>query len=160
MRKAFFALVIVCFLSSQGALAEIEISVATDKAVYQLDEDVVISVTAYNPTDEAITLVFGSDLQASYWMDGIYDWEDGRSRLTMLTYVTIDPYQFNTWQLTHGDYERSIYPLGLGAHSVVGEVLEYGLSNPAGFQVVPEPSCVMLLVVGPVLSRFRKLRKR
>jgi len=37
------------------------------------------------------------------------------------------------------------YPLAIGTHSVVGEVVGYGDSAPIQFEVVPEPATVSFL---------------
>ena len=152
--------VLALSMSEFAGATIVDVSVATDKPQYQFEEDVIVSVSAYNPTESPVTLTFGSDIQTSYWMDSIYDWEEGRSRLTVITYVKIAAYDSYTWQMTHAAYERTQYPLDLGAHTVVGEVLGYGLSDPVEFEVIPEPSTIIMISIGVIWFKKKKIKSR
>ena len=143
--------------------AIVDISVDTDKDTYLLDEDILVSITAYNPGDTVVDLSFASDLQASYLIDGIYDWEEGRSRLPWVTYVAIDPYDSFSWELNHGVSEMLEYPLDIGIHTLVGEVLSgelliigESLSPSIEFEVVPEAATVLVFGLGMFLLRSKK----
>ena len=151
--------ILVFQLSSLSRAAIVDISVETDKPIYQLGEDVDISVTAYNPNTEAVTLTCGF-YESSYIIDEVYDWAEGRSGPSVITYVTIEPYDFVTWELNHGINEMQDYPLGIGIHSLVGEVLAAELldigeseSPPIEFTVVPEPATALLFGLGICLLR-------
>jgi len=157
MRTITVALVLGLTGMARGTI--VDICAATNKPVYELGEEVVVFVIAYNPNPEPVTLTFGSALQRSYLMDGIYDWRTGHGWTLYPTQRTIDPYDSHTWQLTHGTYEMTIYPLGVGAHTVIGEVVGYGYSTPAEFDVIPEPATILLLAVGAVLLRPRDRTK-
>ena len=126
----------------------VDITVETDKPVYQLGEDVVVSVIAINLTDEPIQLGFGSTLQASYLMDGVFDWSEDKIFLHTPTGQIIEPYDYYTWDLIHGSDEMELYPLDIGIHSVTGEVIGYGYSSPIEFEVIPEPATVLLFGTG------------
>ena len=91
----------------------VDVSVATDKPTYSLGEIVIVSDTAYDPSSESVTLDFGSALQASYLIDGVFDWTEGKVFAHVLTQLTIDPYDSYTWILWHGDKEMNLWPLVL-----------------------------------------------
>ncbi|MDH4240765.1 MAG: hypothetical protein OEW48_14495, partial [Phycisphaerae bacterium] len=112
----------------------IEVSAATDKSTYLLGEDVTIFVTAYNPNAEAVTLFFEC-MVASYLMDGVFDYAEVPWTPWPFHQVTIESHSSHTWELTHNEMG---YPLGIGTHTVVGEVLGYGYSEPVDFEVIPE----------------------
>ncbi len=115
-----------------------------------------MSVTAYNPDPNPVTLNFATSLQASYLMDGVYDWREGKFFYQFPTSVTIEAYGSYTWQLTHGYHEMELYPLEIGAHTVVGEVVGYGYSSTVQFQVIPEPATILLLTLGGLLLTGRR----
>ena len=115
----------------------IEVITTTDKSTYLLGEEVTVFVTAYNPNSERVTLG-GGFYFASYIMDGVYDWAEGRSAPAVITSMTIEPHDSCTWELKHGSYELGVYPLNVGTHTVVGEVVGYGESTPVEFEVRSE----------------------
>lgn len=135
MKKAIIVVVTSIILLDASSLAEattVDISVATDKPTYVLGEGVKVFVTAYNPNPLPVTLFFGSSVQASYLMDGVF-----RKVFTRFPWVVIIPaYNTHTWKLRHGPHEMTIYPLAVGTHTVVGEVVGYGQSAPIEFEVV------------------------
>ncbi len=163
MKKKIPKIVVLLFLTSTICSATIvDVSVATDKSTYQLGEEVAISVTAYNPNTEAVTLTCGF-YETSYIMDGVYDWAEGRSGPAVIIYVTIEPDDFVTWELNHGTNEMQEYPLSVGIHSLVGEVLAGELldigqskSSPIEFEVVPEPVSILLLGMGVIGIRVNR----
>jgi len=141
MRNAIIVVVTAIILFGASSLVEattVEVSVATDKATYLLGEDVTVFVTAYNPNPQPVTLFFGSALQRSYSIDGIYDWRQGHGWGDWPTRVVIGPNDTHTWDLIHGSYERQFYPLDIGTHTVIGEVVGYGYSTPIEFKVAPD----------------------
>jgi len=141
----------------------VDITVATDKPTYQLGEYVTISVTAYNPNPEPVTLTTGFYF-ASYIMDGIYNWVEHRPYApAVVLYPTIQPYDHLTASLTHGFEDMERYPLGIGTHTVIGEVLAAELignnqSFPMEFEVIPEPS--MIALFGFALPALRVFTRR
>lgn len=147
----------LCFCTSIARATIVDICVATNKPVYDLGEEVVVFVIAYNPNPEPITLT-GGFYFASYKINGVYDWAEGRSAPQVILHVTINPRDYVTWDLTHGSYEMQEYPLTVGMHTVVGEVLAVeligdGRSTPVRFEVIPEPATLLLLLSGSVLLR-------
>ncbi len=158
------AVLVVTILPSGANADDIQLTVATDKYTYLVGEDITISVTAYNPGGESVTLTFPTSLQASYIMDGAYDWiEGGHGSLMVITEVTLAPESSHTWERKH-DWEYTIgpttygYDLSVGTHSVIGVLDAYdGLpphisyshaSDPVQFEVVPEPATLSLLAIG------------
>ena len=142
-------------LSSANA-SIIEVTVDTDKDTYDIGEDVIVYVTAYNPGDEAITLDFGTSMQANYIMDGVYDYSSGNYYLMVCTSVQIAQNDSYTWTFVHKNDALSAYPLSQGTHSITGQVIGYGDSNTMSaiqFEIVPEPASLMLLGLGGLLFR-------
>lgn len=154
--KAILVILILWPLCANAVI--VDISVATNKSTYLLGEEVTVFVTAYNPNPQPTVLYFGSALQASYLMDGIFDWTQGKWFADVLTERPIGPYDSCTWNLIHGSDEMSLYPLNIGTHNVVGEVVGYGWSTPIEFEVIPEPATILLLGLGG-LALVRKRRE-
>ena len=152
----FMWLMITAIFTGITQATIVDITMETDKSIYQLGEDVVVSVTAVNPTNEPVQLGFGSSLQATYQMDGVFDWTEGKVFAQSLTYVNLPAFGSYRWDLIHGSKERELYPLDLGIHIVVGEVVGYGTSSPIEFSVVPEPSIILLISIGSIYIRLVK----
>jgi hypothetical protein len=158
-------LIILAMLVFVGPLSAsiVDISVATDKSTYQLGEYVTISITAYNPNPQPVTLNGGIPLE-SYVMDGTYNWADWHtSPLPVIISKTIQSNDSFTWNLTHDAQEMQRYPLGIGTHIVVGKILALELignnqSAPIQFEVIPEPATFVLF--GPGLLIVRPLLRR
>ena len=158
IKKADILIILILVLFEVTKVAAVNISTITDKESYLLGEEVVVSVTAYNPDPNPVTLNFATSLQASYLMDSVYDWSDGKFFIQFGRQLTIDPYGSYTWDLIHGHYEMELYPLDIGTHTVVGEVVGYGNSSTVQFRVIPEPAMILLLTLGGLLliNRRRK----
>jgi len=155
-RKRRIVAVVMVLALAEGAMATIvEVSAATDKPMYLLGEEVTVSVTAYNPNPEPVELVFGG-FEATYLMDDVFDWRQGKAAGLGIRYLTIDPYDSYTRDLIHGEEEMDLYPLSIGTHYIVGEFLDYGYSAQVEFEVVPEPASVFLLTLGASIIRFTK----
>ena len=142
------AAVLVLAFAGMAKATIVEVGVATDKPTYLLDEGVTVFVTAYNPNPEPVTLTFSTSMQASYLMDAIYDWKEHHGAYLWATEQEIQPFDTHTWTLTHGAEEMETYPLTVGTHTVVGEVIGYGQSAPVEFEVIPEPTIFLFLVMG------------
>ena len=188
------AALIVTILPSGAVADDIQLTVTTDKYTYLVGEDITISVTAYNPGGESVTLTFPSTLQGSYIMDDdAYDFWGvwGGCTATHMTEVTLPPESSHTWELEHDwgpeyypthsiigiipldmlEYDPSvtIIPLDMleyddpriGTHSVIGIMTTINplggvipltgythASDPAQFEVVPEPTTLSLVVIG------------
>lgn len=144
MEKAFLSiltLVFVLCLPGIGRADLVEISVATDKSTYSLGEEVTIFVTAYNPNPDPVTLTCWWCF-STYIIDEAYNWLDNhQSGPQVIIRRTINPHESAVWEHVHGQYELPEYPLVVGTHSVVGQVLAYELvghesSEPVEFEVV------------------------
>jgi LEA14-like dessication related protein len=162
IKIAFILAAIMLFATGVVQATIVDITAATNKPVYELGEEVVVFVIAYNPNPEPITLT-GGFYFASYIMDGVYDWAEGKSAPEVILHVTINPRDYVTWDLTHGSYEMQEWPLTVGMHTVVGEVLAVqligdGRSTPVQFEVIPEPSTILLIVIGFIAFRARHCR--
>jgi len=150
MRRSGIMFVLIVTAGCVGVVGAtiVDISVATDKAIYQLNEEVTVFVTAYNPNPEPVTLRFGSTLVASYFMDDTYYWDEDKIFAPVLLHEDIEPDSRFTWELAHGSREMNLYPLDLGVHSVVGIVVGFGQSEPVEFEVIPEPATILILSFG------------
>jgi len=159
MKVNIFFIVLVVILSLP-AYASLEISVVTDKEVYQLGETVEVYVSLYNPTPDPVTLTYGSSLVATYLMDQSYYWHTNVIALDVILHKTIQPDQTLMWQLDHEEHHQAYYPLGVGYHSVQGGSMAWQLngqlSEPFEFQVVPEPTTLSLLSLGAVLLKRKR----
>lgn len=151
----FLLIVMVACVGVVGATI-VDISVATDKEIYQLNEEVTVLVTAYNPNPEPVTLRFGSTLVASYLMDDAYYWHENRNFAPVLLRKDIEPNSRFTWELAHGSKDMDLHALDLGVHSVVGEVVGYGQSEVVNFEVIPEPATIVILGFGVFWVRKKR----
>ena len=161
MKKEKITLVLIALILLFGlpkiAMSNIiEVSAETDKAIYQLDEEVMVSITAYNPNSEPVTLYLDNFMKVSYLMDDVFDWREGKVYIPSPLVVTIEPYDFRTWDISHGQKEMELYPLDIGTHTLIGEVIGYGQSLPTEFDVVPEPSLILLMGIGSIYIRLTK----
>lgn len=102
-------------LASAGApAAQVEVSVATDRATYTTADTVLVSVTARNTTTGSVTLRFGWGRQASFDIDGA----PGPFYCAFTlepTETTLGPGESYTWGGPGG--ERP--PVGLGCYDYV-----------------------------------------
>jgi hypothetical protein len=156
IKKVEILAILILVFCEMTKATTVNISTVTDKESYLLGEEVVVSVTAYNPDPNPVTLYFVSSLEASYLMDDVYDWTEGKFFSQFGGQLTIDPYSSYTWELTHGPGEMGLYPLDVGTHTVVGEVVGYGESAPVQFGVIPEPATILLLTLGSLLLTRRR----
>jgi len=143
----------------------VDISVETDKPTYQSGEYVTVSITAYNPNPQPVTLNSGIPF-ASYVMDDTYNWADWHtSDIPVIIPLTIQSNSSYTWILIHDEQEMQRYPLEVGMHSVVGKVLASELvgnneSLPLQFEVIPEPTTISLFFFSlPIFRVFSKRKK-
>jgi hypothetical protein len=160
-KKILVTLFLLIFAGT-GLGSLVDISVATDKSSYQLGEYVTVSITAYNPNPQPVVLN-GGYYFTSYLIDGVYDWAEGRSAPQVMQQVTIDSYDSVTWDMVHGFYEMQAYPLSVGTHAVVGEIIAAELignnaSSPVQFEVIPEPTT--LVILGSALPLLRAFARR
>ena len=153
------AATIILLVESEAMATIVDIFATTNKPVYELGEEVVVSVIAYNPNPEPVTLGFVDALQASYLMDNTYDWKDHHGAWLVVTEQRIEAFSPHTWTLVHGADEMETYLPTLGTHTIVGEVLGYGQSTPVGFEVVPEPATMLILCIGIIGVRWKHRNK-
>jgi len=153
------SVVVILGFAMMARAAIVDVSTATNKVTYFLGEEVTVFVIAYNPNPEPVTLGFPTTLQASYLMDDVFNWSEHRQFVQIPTGARIEPYDSCTWNLSHDSHAMMIYPLDVGFHSVVGEVVGYGHSAPVEFEVIPEPMSVLLLGIGIVGVRAKHRNK-
>lgn len=154
MEKRKGLMVAIMFLAMVALTnAALEISVATNKAMYQLDETVDISIAVVNSGSTSETL-YGGYYFTTYIIDGVYDWAN-RSAPPVVLETTFLPGELKTWEMSHGFNEMQDYPLTVGTHSVVGGAGFTLLTSPVDFQVVPEPATVLFLSIGTLLIRYK-----
>jgi len=170
MKKTMLILVVVVlgcsFSTAHGTL--VDITVSTDKPVYNFNEDVIVTVTATNPNPYSVTLIVSVLPTASYLMDDSFDWALYQTGLPAIVTLPFAPAQSHSWDMVHALYERSIYPLSLGLHSVIGELLVYVpdddppfillVSDSLEFEVIPEPATFLLFAVGVLCFRRANIR--
>ncbi len=158
MRRPRILLLLIVMADCVGVVGAtiVDISVATDKEIYQLNEEVTVVVTAYNPNQEPVTLGFPSALTTTYLMDGVFNWSEGKVFAPSGLQLTIEAHEFATWELTHGSKEMGLYALDVGVHSVVGEVVGYGQSEAVEFEVIPEPATILILSFGVFWARKKR----
>lgn len=142
-------------LNGNGRADLVDISVATDKTTYELGEYITVYISAYNPNPEPVTLGFPSALQATYIMDDIFDWSEDKVFSDLPTGFSIDPGESHIWTHNHGNSEMNLYFPNIGTHSIVGKVINYGQSMPVEFEVIPEPTSIVLLLFGGVTFILR-----
>jgi hypothetical protein len=159
IKKAKIPATLILLLFCMAKATAVNISTITDKETYLLGEQVIVSVTAYNPDPNPVTLSFATSLEASYLMDDVYDWTEGKYFTQLGRQLTIDPYDSYTWDLPHGQSEMELYSLDIGIHTVRGEVVEYGYSSTIQFEVVPEPATTLLLTLGSLFLARRRRKK-
>ncbi len=150
------------FGTTQIVMASVvDITAVTNKTSYLIGEDIEIFITAYNPNPEPVALAFSTSMQASYLMDDTYNWKDHHGSYQVVTQQQIDAFDSYTWTLVHGTYEFIDYLPTIGSHTILGEILGYGQSTPVEFEVVPEPSTLVLLGLGfvPILRQRHYIRR-
>src|SRR5262245_46933443 len=128
-KPAIILLLILLLCSSIKAAAaadEIAISVATDKTAYDYGEPIQVAITARNITDHPVTLSWPTSCQSRYLING--GWHT-TACLEVLTSLTIDVGQAHTWTFSHP------VVLAPGFYVIVGQVIDYGDSQPRVFTV-------------------------
>jgi hypothetical protein len=158
--KSKLSLLVLFLVTSLTNASVILICVDTDKDTYQQGEDIHIEVIAYNPGIESVTLT-GGFYFTTYIMDGEFNWAEGKSGPAVILTKTIDAGESVTWNHTHGTYEWLAFPLEIGTHSLVGQVLAFELqeeneSQPVEFTVIPEPTTFLLIGAGFCFLRRKK----
>jgi len=126
----------------------IEVSVSTDKQKYVNSEPIEITVTAYNPTDTKVTLMFpvgppqNIGCQAYYTIDGTSPEFSACNRAT--SRISIPPDSSYSWPFSH---TKSVFPVSVGTRNITGILQRgYGQSDPITITVVPssDPAAILL----------------
>jgi len=94
-RLAKIILAVLSLLPVCAQATVVDITVATDKPTYQLGEYVTVSVTAYNPNPEPVTLYFIDNSEVTYIMDNTFDLYGGWVFIGIV-YKTISAYDSYT----------------------------------------------------------------
>lgn len=131
-------------LFTSVSFGQVDITVETDKSEYLLNEPVEIYITAHNLTNDSLTLQFPTSCQSEYYIDDFYSASYHGCYLA-LTQVTIAPNGVKTWNWTHS-LDRFL--LVGGIHTVVGEVLGYGLSDTVNISILSRAFSYFPLVTG------------
>jgi hypothetical protein len=154
---SLFVLVVLSF----PAHATLEITVDTNKDVYQVGETVEVYISVYNPTAEDITLNMANP-PTRYLMDEAYFWHQNMVSISWappLDTILIQAGQALTWQLDHDAIELAEYTLGVGVHTVRGYVYSIETigqySELVEFQIIPEPITFSLLFLGGFFIKRR-----
>ncbi len=147
--KRFTIILLLILLSTACWGQNYPITVTTDKKAYQYGDDIKIFVTVYNPTNSSIVLKFASTCQSSYYIDNFHP---KLICAMMLTERNLLPGSSYTWP-PH-IHKFSEYALNPGRHSVVGEVIGYGVSNPIYITVEPITLTVKSIPVSGIGMSF------
>ncbi|MFQ6617437.1 MAG: T9SS type A sorting domain-containing protein [Fidelibacterota bacterium] len=115
------------------SIPQIEITVSTDTSKYHIGDSIGIYITAYNSTVDSVTLHFATSCQSEYYIDGFYS-GSYHGCYQAFTKVTIEPESSYTWYWKHSPEN---YQPGIGTHSIVGEVINYGFSDTIFITVYP-----------------------
>jgi len=108
--------------------SQIMVGVITDKEEYRYGEIVNITVTAFNPVSEQISLNFTTSCQANCIIDN-YNFINSTLCTQVLTSKTNPPNGTISWN--NLKYPFSGQPsLSVGNHLIIGEVIGYGQSKP------------------------------
>ena len=166
MKRIIIVLGMVFVFGGTAVAGLINVTVVTDKPVYQLGEYVTVSVSAYNSMLEPYTFHFPTTLQATYDMvteDPVYRtfvWHEGKTFEPIYSEITLGPGESYTWDLVHDQDEMAIFPLDIGTYSVMGAVgTTLWSGNPTEFEVIPEPATFLLFAVGMILAKANKTKQ-
>lgn len=105
----------------------LDISISTPKEVYGVGEEVPIDVIITNNGESEVFIEFNSDREAGYILDGVYREYNGSGFLDIYTRIPLGPGDSHKWEFVH---DPADYPLAPGKHSIVGDVVGYGHSEP------------------------------
>jgi hypothetical protein len=130
-RRILHALGMVLLPSACWAAAPLEFDVSTSKPQVRPGEALYYNVTARNTTPAAVTLGFGSSIQAQVNIDG-EGWVPNVG-LDVITSATIPANGSRTWRFREWWSDPH---LRLGPHEVMGRVLRFEPVGPARFEVV------------------------
>jgi hypothetical protein len=154
--KKFSIIAGLLIVLSFSAHATLQITVDTDKDVYQVGENISIYITVCNSSEENITLTFDTTKQATYIMDEKFDYSSIKTYLLIPTKDQNLPREQFIWTFINYKNASATYPVGQGTHSIVGEIIGYGKSIPAQFTVIPEPATLSILCLGLIFARHYK----
>ncbi|MBL7014226.1 MAG: T9SS type A sorting domain-containing protein [Candidatus Marinimicrobia bacterium] len=115
MKKRPFRLIFL-LISFSFCMAQIEVSVFTDKSNYIVDENIEITVSAYNPTAEPITLNWPDACQYDVFIDG----QPNIGCVMVPSQLTIESLSTYAWAFTYHEL------LDIGNHEIIGLVVNYG----------------------------------
>jgi hypothetical protein len=125
---------LVCSLAGIS-WTQVKVSARTDKPAYRVGDTIHVTVQAYNPARDTVTLRFPSSCQAGYHIDD-FSLLQHVGCLTVLSSRTIPPLDSVSWQSLPYPFRNSGWPfLAPGMHSLVGEVPGYGVSDTIRIRV-------------------------
>ncbi|HTY09543.1 MAG TPA: T9SS type A sorting domain-containing protein [Bacteroidota bacterium] len=125
--KPFMILILTAGLCS-SLPGQIEVGVWTDKPIYNYGDTVAVTVTAFNPQADTITLTFGSACQTSFVIDTFY-LSRYMACAQIITSRVIPPHSAVRWDPMDYPCPCRVSPLPVGSHAVIGEVVEHGRSD-------------------------------
>jgi hypothetical protein len=132
--NGFSALVLSTVLGMAETTAfGIGVQVTTQKPSYYPGEKLTVQVIATNGQQTGVLLTFNTTIQAIYQIDSYHpNWLGGQ----IITYATVPGMGAYSWPIVH---DWSDYRVPVGIHTLLGEVINYGISPPATFEIVPAP---------------------
>lgn len=158
MNSISASLVLLGLLCAGFASASLQISVTTDKPVYQMGETINVSITVINSGSTSEKL-YGGYYFTTYIIDDAYNWAD-RFAPQVILQTTFQPGETKMWEMAHEINEWQEYPLTVGMHSLVGGAGFTLLSDPVEFEVIPEPTSILLLGAGLISLRKNNRSQR
>ena len=157
--------VVAIMLALHGAAtaraATVDVSFATDKLVYQPDDEIHLLVTAHNPSASPVTLNFANTRVAQYQINGGPWYPQAFSPAE--TSVTILPGASTTWDLPYLWRDQGRLPIGehtasgrVTAHISGGTVFGPLSAGPVSFVIVPDPMGATFLLASCMAAITRR----
>lgn len=114
------------------AVSPLRMDLALDKEIYTPGEDIQITVSVFNSSDEEVTLNFPTSLQVDYSIDASYTYSKFHMFTEAVTEVTIPARQAHTWTITHSGQE---YAPSIGRHVIQATLIGPYLQVSQSFRV-------------------------
>jgi hypothetical protein len=165
--------IIVCFSASVNAtpvnwnsveVNDIEYYMQTDKAIYNLGENVEMLYKVTNLSNANVMFGFGGDPEWNFWVekDGDYVWQAVEGWWASGTGFTLAPSESKEYTYTWDMKDYSDVLVSLGEYKAIGGfdagvAYKYEYSKVAvPINIIPEPATFILFGFGVFLLRKRK----
>ncbi len=135
-------------------------TIETDKPIYSLTEDVHVTHRVTNPLNVNVTLGFTQEPGFNLWIrdEGNLIWRSSEGFLLVVWELTLSPGETiqhdYLWNLT----DANDNPVGPGQYELVSMMNEWYEDSGTTITIIPEPTTLVLLLVGLGLTSMRKRR--